>query len=112
MLFMSSKMTPTNETMKGRAQQLDAGGNLASLQISQDGGLVDLAAGHEDQQGFYLTVAPGGTEGLLMVSLKGSDPANKPAKRLMPFFFGWNPILITQVWTDAGNTAATIYWGK
>ena len=75
-----------------------------------DGGLLDVSStgpGKEDTHGFYITLAPGATEGLLMVKPWQSD-----SYKLMPFFKGENKLLITGVKYDAANTATTVYWIK
>lgn len=73
-----------------------------------DGGLIDLVTkGWKDDQGFYITLAPGATEGLLMVKPWQSD-----SYKLLPFFSGINRILIREVKVDASNTATLAYWEK
>lgn len=75
-----------------------------------DGGLLSIGVGstaYEDPQGFYITLAPGATEGLLMVKPWQSDEY-----KLLPFFLGINRILIRGIKYDAGNTATNAYWEK
>lgn len=92
-------------------QQFDREGAVAGRQISKTGGLVNLAAGLTDEDGFYVTVAPAGTEGLLKVVLFSDDTDTAV---VLPFYKGWekNPVLLKRIVVDAGNTAATVYWGK
>jgi hypothetical protein len=86
---------------------INKGGEEVSPQITKSGGLINLAAGRTDSDGFYLAVAPAGTEGILYVILKGSTEAVP-----LPFYKNWNPVLVTSVTVNASNTAATVYWGK
>ncbi|HUX56589.1 MAG TPA: hypothetical protein VMV77_06420 [Bacteroidales bacterium] len=79
-----------------------------------DGGAIDLSAGMTDDtntvkaKGFFISIAPDGTEGLIKVKTLGEPDT----ERLMPFFYGWNPILITEVVVDDENTAEGAYWAK
>jgi len=76
-------------------------------QITRTGGLLNLAAGKVDPEGFYLAVAPAGTEGLLLVKFKGDTTVCT-----MPVYKNWNPMLVTEVTVSGSNTASTVYWGK
>ena len=89
---------------------MDRNGSIIGMQISKSGGAINLTNGFTDTDGFYVTVAPGGTEGLIQCVPYNGDPANPI---LLPVYKGWanNPILLVSVGT-VGNTAATVYWGK
>lgn len=91
----------------------DSNGNNVAFQGSKAGGKVDLALGYRDEEGFYLAIeASAGTQGLLKVVLKGDTNNTDDTVVVLPFFFGWNPILVKEVKVDAGNTAAEVYWVK
>jgi len=83
---------------------IDPQGSDINFQISSNGGLLDLASGKTDTNGFYLAVA--GDAGLLSVKLMNNDIYIS-----LPFFTGWNPVLIKEVATS-GATATEVYWGK
>jgi hypothetical protein len=72
--------------------------------IAQSGGAVNLSSGYTNSQGFLVAVA--GDDGLLKVKLMNSS-----GYAIMPFFFGWNPLLVTEIAVYTGNTATSIYWG-
>lgn len=72
--------------------------------IYNEGGSVNLASGYTNTIGFYVAVL--GDEGLLKVKLQG-----KSNYVVLPFFKGWNPVLIEEIDVDAGNTATNVYYG-
>lgn len=82
---------------------IDSQGSDINFQISLDGGLIDLASGKTDNNGFYVAVS--GDAGLLSVKLMNNDNFVS-----LPFFSGWNPVLIKEVATS-GATATQVYWG-
>ena len=92
-------------------QAYDKNGNVIGNYISKGGGEVNLATGLVDPEGFFVTIAPSGAEGLLKVVLY-SDTTETPV--VLPFYKGWekNPILLKKIVVDAGNTATAVYWGK
>jgi hypothetical protein len=98
---------------QGNIQQVEAyilGRNGVPVDFhSCDGGLVDLTNGMTDDQGFYIVLAPGATEGLISVKPYQSDTFKS-----FPFFIGRNPMLIKAVNTAAlGSHVATLaYWEK
>ena len=83
---------------------IDPQGNDISFQISFNGGLLDLASGKTDASGFYLAVA--GDAGLINIKLMNSE-----SFVTLPFFSGWNPVLVKEV-ANSGATATQVYWGK
>jgi hypothetical protein len=100
-----------SETIKARqhvyAHILNRNGIEVGFQTC-DGGLIDLVTnGFSDPQGFYITLAPGATEGLLSVKPWQSDEY-----KLLPFFLGRNSVLVKAVRVDVGNTATLAYWEK
>ena len=78
---------------------------VATLNIV-DSDLINLAAGHTDETGFFVKVASDGEEGILKVRTFADN------ERVLKFSFGWNPELLKEVIVDAGNTATNVYWGK
>lgn len=78
-----------------------------SLVLSKKSVLVNLTNGYTDPTGFYVCVAPGGTEGILQVKF-----ANDSTTYDLPVFFGWNPVEIVEIVAGGTNTAVTIYAGK
>ena len=86
--------------------------SVATLNLTE-GGAIDLATGMTDvvtnvkASGFFISISPAGTEGLIMVKTLGNA-----TPRLMPFFKGWNPIIVTEVVVSGSNTATLPYWGK
>lgn len=78
--------------------------NDASL-VSNTGGAVVLATGLSAPKGVYIAVFT--TAGTLKVTLPGSS-----ATVVLPFFVGWNPVLVTSiVGGDSANTAVGVYYG-
>ena len=105
-------MVSTPSGINPRNSIIDRSGNIVSFQVSKTGGLINLANGYQDSQnGFYVSIAPSGTEGLLKVVLFGGD-MNNPI--VLPFYKGFdkNPVLLQAVITDAGNTATVVYWAQ
>jgi len=92
-------------------QVYDRNGQKMGNHISKTGGLINLSNGYADSDGFYISVAPSGTEGLLKVVPFTGDPSNPV---VLPFYKGFdkNPVLLQAVVNDAGNTATVVYWGK
>ena len=90
---------------------LDKYGNVATLQISKDGGALDLVNGKIDPEGFYIAIDPNtGSEGVLYVKLKNSE-SNVAVP--LPFYKGaFNSVLVKEVTVNVGNTASGCYWGK
>lgn len=88
---------------------MDRSGFPVGFQTS-DGGAIDVSApgsSHVDNQGFYIKLAPGATEGLLYVK-----PWNSETYKLLPFFLGVNEMLVKGVAYSLSNTATSIYWVK
>jgi len=90
-----------------KAQLTNRDGESIFPQITKMGGLLNLSNGKADPEGFYLCVAPAGTEGVLLVKFKGDSTVCT-----MPVFKNWNPMLVTEVTVSGSNTASTVYWGK
>ncbi len=79
-------------------------------QISNDGGSIILASGKTDNtgKGFYVAVVGDGTTtvaNILNVKLKNSNIFIN-----LPFYEGWNPLLVTEVKNHTGTTFS-LYWG-
>jgi hypothetical protein len=75
-----------------------------SAQITLTGGLVNLNSGFTCNEGCFLAVY--GSKGLIKVKLVNSDEVIT-----LPFFVGWNPVMIKEVIGYTGNTATNVYWG-
>ncbi len=80
----------------------------ATDQIFNDGGLIN-SSGKTDNtgKGFYIAVAGSGTTStavILNVKLK-----NKSTFTNLPFYEGWNPLLVIAVNSYSGSTS--LYWG-
>lgn len=96
--------------MKNGIQQVQAyiiskNGTEVGFHTTQ-GGLINLAAGFSDAEGFYIKIAPGGTEGLLNVKLFNSNDF-----QTFPFYKGPNSVLVKEV-AATGHTATLAYWEK
>jgi hypothetical protein len=103
-------MNATQRGMFPGTNVMDRNGSIVGMQISKSGGLITLANGFTDMEGFYVTVAPGGTEGLIVCVPMNGDPTTPVT---LPVYKGWmnNPILLQSV-SAGGHTAVTVYWGK
>ena len=100
-------MNGTRQRQEVYAHIINKNGWEVSFQTG-NGGLIDLVTnGWTDGDGFYVTLAPGATEGLLYV-----QPWNSSEYKLLPFFLGRNPILVKSVMPNIGTTATLAYWEK
>ena len=97
-------MIPTKQKAFEPREIFTKEGTPISDQIG-NGGVISATA-HEDQEGFYIAVTT--AAGVLSVV-----PYNAISETpvLMPFFLGWNPILVRKL-VSAGATATGLYWGK
>ena len=101
-------MNGTRQRQEIYAHIINRNGSEANFQTGNGGALVMTVGGIlEDEQGFYIMLAPGATQGLLYVK-----PWNSSEYKLLPFFLGRNPILLKGYKYDAGATATLAYWEK
>lgn len=93
------------------SQIFDREGAVVGLQISKDGGTVNLTNGLRDNEGFYVILGTGATEGTLRVILFNNEENEAVT---LPFFIGYsNPVLIKEIIAGhADNTCTNVYWGK
>ena len=104
-----------SETRKLHPQQqiVDLNGNIVAMQVSIYSKPIANAAvsNYTDTQGFYVSVAPGGTEGVLKVIFK-EDDTDTPY--VIPVWAGgWNATgPLKQIVADAGNTVVGLYVGR
>jgi hypothetical protein len=99
----------TNARQEVNARIIDRGGFEVGFQTT-DGGAIDVSApgsSYIDNQGFYIKLAPGATEGLLYVK-----PWSGDTYKLLPFFLGINEMLVKGVAYSVSNTATSVYWAK
>lgn len=101
--MLSENVYPIKQPAK-LGKVIDSNGSDIGFQISQGGGEINLSSGHTDDNGFYIAVA--GDQGLVNVKL-----FNDNTYTLLPFFTGWNPVLVKSV-SNSGNTATQVYWGR
>lgn len=104
-----------SETRKLHPQQqvVDLNGNIVAMQISTySKPIADVVtSNYTDAEGFYICIAPGGTEGLLKVIFKDDEKDNQ---YVIPVWAGgWNATgPIKKIVADAGNTVTGLYVGR
>lgn len=103
------------ETRKLHPQQqiVDLNGNIVAMQVSTYSKPIanTVSSNYTDIEGFYVCIAPGGTEGVLKVIFK-EDDTDTPY--VIPVWTGgWNATgPLKKIVADAGNTVTGLYVGR
>ena len=91
------------------AHIVDKGGADVAFN-TYDSGALTLASpgdGFTDENGFFIILAAGATEGLLYVM-----PWREDTYRLVPFFVGRNRLMLKSVLYNASQTATDFYYER